>query len=153
MKNHFPFLLPLLLLASCGHPTLVDETHPFDNNRWMRFEPELFSVPVRNTDASHSIILTLLYDTTLYNAKALPLVVDFYADSNERHNFTPSIKLIDLKGNRRGTLLDNYCTVSDTIDRNRYFNQRDTYTYRIKQRTSKYQIDGICSLNFKVIQN
>lgn len=140
------------LFTACGKKNLTDDTHSFAENRWMRFEPEVFKVDVRNTDKQYIISTTLTYDTTIFSADELPLVIDFYADSNELHNFMPSIRLKTKKGALRGSAVGQFHTVTDTIDRCRTFNKPGTYTYRIKQGTSKYQIDGISSLNFKVTE-
>ena len=141
------------LVASCGKKVLIEETHTFDNNCWLRFEPEVFSVPVDNTECTHTVALTLRYDTSIFDHDELPLVVDFFLDSAELHNFTPYIRLRNAKGLLRGTTIGSYCTVTDTIDRIRTYNKAGVYTYRIKQRTSKYEIYGINSLTMRVVEN
>ncbi|MBR3528845.1 MAG: hypothetical protein IKN84_04210 [Bacteroidales bacterium] len=149
-------LLPLfalvLLCTSCGNDTIFDESHSFDNDTWLRFEPEVFSVPVTNNDKPYCLTVSLRYDTSRFLDPKLPLVVDFFQDSNELHNFTPTIRLRNRNGKLRGECIDRYCTVTDTIDRFRMYNKPGTYTYRIKQRTSKYEIGGIASIALKVEQ-
>lgn len=151
MKKTLLVSLTLMLLcAACGKKNIIDDTRSFAGNRWMRFEPEVFKVDIKNTDKQYIITTTLTYDTTVFNANELPLVVDFFADSNEMHNFLPSMKLRNRNGSPRGTMLAQFHTVTDTIDRCRTFNKPGTYTYRIKQGTSKYELNGISSLNLKV---
>lgn len=142
-----------LLLTSCGKKVLIDETHEFNNNCWLRFEPETFMFDVNDTDKSKCVSVTLRYDTSLYTNEVLPLVVDFFIDSTEKHNIAPSIRLRDAKGMLRGTAIGKFCTVTDTIDSRRIYNAQGRYTYKIKQRTSKFEIYGISSLNFKVVDN
>ena len=149
-KTLLLFCAAAALFVGCGKRTVTDETHSFGENRWMRFEPEVFKVDIRNTDKQYVISATVTYDTNIFSASELPLVVDFFADSNELHNFMPSIRLKTKKGALRGSSVGQFQTVTDTIDRCRTFNKPGTYPYRIKQGTSKYQIDGISSLNFKV---
>ena len=151
MKKTLLVSLTLMLLcAACGKKNIIDDTRSFAGNRWMRFEPEVFKVDIKNTDKQYIITTTLTYDTTVFNANELPLVVDFFADSNEMHNFLPSMKLRNRNGTTRGTMLAQFHTVTDTIDRCRTFNKPGTYIYRIKQGTSKYELNGISSLNLKV---
>ncbi len=151
MKKTLLVSLTLMLLcAACGKKNIIDDTRSFAGNRWMRFEPEVFKVDIKNTDKQYIITTTLTYDTTVFNANELPLVVDFFADSNEMHNFLPSMKLRNRNGSPRGTMLAQFHTVTDTIDRCRTFNKPCTYIYRIKQGTSKYELNGISSLNLKV---
>ncbi len=154
MKKHinifFFVAAMMLLLASCGKRTLIDETHSFANDTWKRFEPEVFNFDVKNIDVPYVVTLTLSYDTTLVTDAALPLVVEFFADSNARHTLFPSIMLTDRSGHRKGSTVERYCTVVDTIDNCRFFNEVGTFTYRVKQRTSKYEIGGIATLGMKV---
>lgn len=140
----------LMLCISCGNKTLLDETHQFNNNCWMRFEPETYNFEVRNGEKGHAVILNLTFDTAVLTSDELPLVVDFFADSNELHNFAPTLRLRDRKGRLRGETIAQFCTVADTIDRYRTYNHTGQYTYRIKQRTSKYEIYGVCSLKMRV---
>lgn len=146
-------LVLALLFSACGNKTLIDETHPFENNTWLRFNPEIFKVQVNNTDISNCVALTLRYDTAIYQQSQLPLLVDFYIDSNELHNFAPVMRLRDSKGKLRGEMVGQYCTITDTIDARRTYNTPGLYTYRIKQRTSKYEIHGINSLTLKIVEN
>lgn len=139
-----------LMCASCGQQTLIDETHPLADNTWMRFEPEVFHFDISDIDACYNIYLTVCYDTTLVRMDKIPLVIDFYADSNELHNIMPTLHFTDRKGVRRGTLSGNYCTVTDTLDRYRFYNRAASYTYRIKQGTSRYELPGISSVSLKV---
>lgn len=144
--------MAILMLASCGKRTLLDETHSFDNDTWKRFEPEVFEFDVKNIDVPYVVAVSLRYDTTLLSGTELPLVVEFFADSNARHTLFPSITLIDRKGQRRGNTVERYCTVVDTLDHCRLFNEQGRFTYRIKQRTSKYEIGGIAGLGLKVCE-
>ena len=150
MRKIVLFLAVALLCVSCGKRVLLDETHQFDNDTWLRFEPEMFNVKVSNTDNGYVITATLKYDTMRLSGDVLPLLVDFYIDSTELHNFTPEMRLFDAKGFRRGTTIGQYCTVTDTLDRYRVYNKMGNYTYRIKHRTSKYEIHGVTSLGLKI---
>jgi gliding motility-associated lipoprotein GldH len=150
VKKILLFLTASLLLVSCSKRVLLDETHDFANNIWLRFEPEVFKVDVKNIDDPYLVTMTLSYDTSLFDYETLPLSVEFFVDSNARHTFFPSIRLVNSDGVRRGTVIGQYCTVSDTLDRCRLYNEADQYTYRIKQRTSKYEIDGISGVGLKI---
>lgn len=151
MKSKFLYIIIVgLLAASCGSKTILDENHSFANNCWMRFEPVEFTIPKVNPDKAYRICLTLSYDTTRLSGLELPLLIKFYADSNERHTIIPDLQLRDAKGLLRGSTIGQYCTVTDTIDHYRRFNQAAPYTYSIKQRTSKYELYGISCLQLKV---
>lgn len=150
MKRLLMLSVLTVLFVSCGRKVLLDETHQFDNDTWLRFEPEVFNVKVNNTENGYLITATLKYDTNRISGEVLPLLVDFYIDSTELHNFTPEIRLFDRRGFRRGTTIGQYCTVNDTLDRYRVYNKTGDYTYRIKHRTSKYELYGVTSLGLKI---
>ena len=59
MRKLFLLLAVALTLASCGKKVLVDETHQFSNNKWLRFEPEMYSVKVDNTSDGYFSTATL----------------------------------------------------------------------------------------------
>lgn len=138
-----------MLASSCGTKTVLDETKPFANNCWMRFEPVEFTIPKIDTEKAYRISLTLRYDTSKIKDKLLPLLITFYADSNERHTIIPDFQLRDKEGLLLGQTVGQYCTVSDTIDYYRRYSHAEPYTYKIKQRTSKYELYGITSLQMK----
>lgn len=146
----FALALGCYLLAACGNKVCIDETHNFNNNTWLRFEPEEFHFDVKDIDAGYNVIVTLRYDTVAYPASTLPLVVDYFSDTNELRNYEHLLRLKQVDGKRLGETLGEYCTVVDTLDAMRIYNRKGTYTYRIKQATSKYEIYGFSSLSFKV---
>ena len=144
------FCIICFLAMSCGTRTVLDETHQFSNNCWKRFEPTEFTIPAVNPDNAYRISLTLRYDTTKLTTKELPMIIKFFADSNERHTIMPDFQLRDQKGRLLGQTVGQYCTVSDTIDHYRKFSHAAPYLYSIKQGTSKYELYGIASLQMTV---
>ena len=141
-----------LLLVSCGNNVIVEETHYFKDNAWLRFEDEQFAFNISNNEDCYNVIVDLCFDTNIVTSNTLPLNVDYFSDANELHNFTPFIRLRTYKGQLRGNCVGNYCTVTDTIDRYRFFNTKGTYTYKLKQRTSYYEQHGLSSLTFRVAE-
>ncbi|MBP5326665.1 MAG: hypothetical protein J6Y98_01965 [Bacteroidales bacterium] len=150
MRKIILIIAAALVFGACGKKVIVDQTIPFENDCWLRFEPALFSVPIKDIDKNYAVSVTLKYDTSRLSGNELPLLVDFFADSNEMHNFTPTMRLKSADGTRRGQTIGALCSVTDTIDRLRSFNKPGTYTYRIKQRTSKYEIYGISSITLHI---
>lgn len=148
--KHKLLIIISLLAVSCGTHTVLDETKPFANNCWKRFEPVEFTIPKVDSDKAYRISLTLRYDTTKLTGKMLPTLIMFYADSNEHHTITPDLELCNQKGQRQGKTVGQYCTVTDTIDYYRRFSHSAPYTYKIKQRTSKYELYGVSSIQMKV---
>lgn len=155
MKKLF-FTIPLiatLLLTSCGKSKIADSTQEFPENCWLRFEPAVFTTSPAKTDRTYNVCLSITFDTTKLGYSTLPLLVNFYADSNEMHTFIPDMRLRDKNGQLRGTTITKFCTVTDTIDKLRTYNHAVPYTYRIKQRTSKYELYGVTSINLTIAEN
>ncbi len=153
MRKILIMIAAAMVFAACGKKVIVDQTVGLENDCWLRFEPAKFSVPIKNIDKSYAISITMRYDTSRFAGNELPLLVDFFADSNEMHNFTPTLRLKNADGTRRGQTIGALCSVTDTIDRLRSYNKAGDYTYRIKQRTSKYEIYGISSVTLHVEKN
>lgn len=150
MKRFSLALVIIVMLVSCGKKVLIDETHSFDRNTWLWSEPESFVFDVNDVNNPYKIILTLNYDTEQVTIGTLPLKVEFFTDSNARHTLFPSMLLTQRDGLRRGTIIDRFCTVTDTLDRCRLFNEPGQYTYKVKQLTGKYEMEGVSALGMKV---
>lgn len=153
MKKNDTILLSLIacaLFSACNNTTIVDEKRNFNDNTWLRFEAEEYTLNITDVNAYYNTIATLCYDTSYITERSLPLVVDFYSDTNELHNFTTQIKLRDKNGRLRGQTIGQYCTVSDTIDHYRLYSREATYTYKIKQGTSRYALRGLSSIEVQI---
>lgn len=150
MKKTILAVALVSLLVSCGKRVLLDETHSLDKNVWMWSEPEVFDFEVQDVDNPYVIVMSMSYDTDLVTSSSVPLKIEFFTDSNARHTLFPSLTLVDRDGSRRGTKIDRFCTVTDTLDRCRLFNEAGVYTYKVKQLTGKYEMNGVSALGMKV---
>lgn len=151
--KHLLAAFATLLLVACNSRTAIDEQHAFAGDSWLRFEPVQFQADINDASETYCVSVTLRYDTNLLTDPALPLMVEFYIDSLESHSFPSTIRLRDRRGQLRGTTIGNYCTVCDTIDRVRTYNQPGTYTYSIIQRTSRYEQRGVASVGLRIERN
>ncbi len=152
MKKILTLLCAALLaagFAACNKP-LLDDTHHFVNEKWMRFEPEKYSFEVSNIDDCYDIVLTLRIDTTRFADKELPLIVDLYTANDEHRMFTTAATLHDRHGNLNGTRMGQYVDITVAAKRFLYFNTAGTQRLEIKQATSRYEIDGLNSLTVAV---
>lgn len=141
--------LAMLLMAACG-TTLTDDTHTFDGQKWMRFEPEKYQFDVKNIDPCYDILLTLRIDTTVFTANELPIIIDMFAPNGEHRMFSTTLRVHDAKGHLNGTRMGQYVDVSVPAKQWFYFNAAGTQRMEVKQATSHYDLDGISSLTLTV---
>lgn len=152
MKKTFPFLLLatcITLLYSCNSPEIFDKTHEF-TSAWNRFEPETFTVDVKNNDDFYDFYLTVVVDTARYHANTLPLIVNIESPAGERRMFPTNVTLHDKKGVWRGEWHDGLLVVDQRIRDCFSFNRNGTYTVKIGQGTHYYDINGIRSIRFHI---
>ena len=149
MKHLIPTILATLLLFSCSR-VICDEDHSFENNTWMRFEPETFNFHIKNTDDCYNIIATLKVDTNQFHYKDLPLVVNMSSENGDQRMFYSHIALTDKEGKQMGETIGCYQTVKAKMREYVFFNTTGAQTIEVKQGTSKYELPGIVSFGIKV---
>lgn len=149
MKRILPILLSLMLLASCGKKSLVDDEHTFSGDRWNRFTPEVFSVDVKNISDFYNIDLTVSIDTDLYRYNAVPVTVNLYSPNSERRMFYAEVPL-KLNGRWRGEVVDGRRTATQHIRTFFSFNTKGKHRMEVGQATSQYDLEGIHSLKVNI---
>lgn len=149
MKRLLPLLLASLIFVSCDK-VVFESTRSFNNNTWMRFEPETFEFNIKNIEKCYNIVATVKIDTTLYKGFDFPLVVDMQNDQGEHRNFYAQIPLYNKQGLRNGEIVDNYQIVSTNIKEYFFFNTSGKQTIAIKQGTHKYDLNGVFNFGLKV---
>ncbi len=152
MKRILILLCAALMLAglTACNKTILDETHTFTNETWLRFEPESYSFDIDDCYDCYDLLLTLRIDTTRYTDNVLPLIVDLYTANQEHRMFTTELKLHDRNGTLNGKRLGKYVDVTVPAKRFFYFNTEGTQRMEIKQATSRYEIAGINRLTATV---
>ena len=152
MKKHIlPILLVSLLLGSCGKKVLLDETRTFDNDTWLRFQPEHFEVTPDNTDDCYNFILTVTIDTTRFRESGLPVMIEIDNSNHESRTLFSTLVLRNHNGNWMGEFdEDGHLVITQAVRQYFFFNTPTTHSINLGQRTNKYEIRGIHSIHFKV---
>lgn len=152
MKRHLlPILLVSLLLGSCGKKVLLDDTRTFDRDTWMRFQPEKFEVTPQNTDDCYNLILTITIDTSHFHETGLPIIIELDNTNNEKRTLFSTIVLRNYNGNWMGSFDEQgNLVVTQVVREYLFFSTANTHTITLGQRTNKYEIHGIRSINFKI---
>ena len=149
MKHLVPVILATLFFCSCNK-VVLDETHTFENNTWMRFEPESYQFNIRNIDDCYDIIATLKVDTNQFFYKDLPLVVNMNSANGDQRMFYSHVALTNKSGKRQGETIGCYQTVTTKMREYVFFNTSGEQTVEVKQGTSKYELPGVVSFGLKV---
>lgn len=151
MKKIILPLLTLVLFCACGKNVLIDDTHSFNNAKWLRFEPESFSVEAPNTDDCFNFIVTLQIDTAAFHEAGLPLMIEVNSPVGDTRTLFSTLLLRNHENHWMGDInSQGILEVSQVVRQFYFFNSVGTHSINISQRTSKYEIHGINSIKFKV---
>lgn len=139
------------LLCSCGNKTLLDDTRTFANDTWMRFTPEHFDIHATSTDDCYNFNVTLTIDTARYRETALPIMIEMQSPEHEKRTLFSTILFRNHEGSWLGSFDDNgLLTVTQTVRQFYFFNTTGTHSLDLSQRTHRYEIHGIKSLNLNI---
>ncbi len=142
-------LLPFLFIG-CGKHPLLEETHNFNNQTWMRFEPEQYQFQIKNADDCYDIRLRLRVDTTVFTANELPLIIDLYNSNDEHRNFSVTARVHNSNGTLNGTRLAQFVDIDVPAKKYFFFNSAGIQRIEVKQATSHYELPGINALTVTV---
>ena len=141
----------LLLCVGCGRKSLLDESRTFANDTWLRFEPETYTVDVKNTDDCFNFVVTVTVDTARYREMTIPLKLEVESPAHEKRTIFSTLNLRNRNGNFLGTFNEEGYLVGHQMVREYYFfNQKGMHTISLGQRTNKYEIKGIKELKLTI---
>ena len=147
----FSILLVSLTLFSCGKKVLLDDTRTFTNDTWMRFQPEQFELTPASTDDCYNFIVTVTIDTSRYHENGLPIIMELDNANHEKRTLFSTLLLRNHNGNWMGNFDEHgNLVLTQAVRQYLFFSSTATHTLSLGQRTSKYEIHGIRSLNLKV---
>lgn len=148
------FILPILtilLFCSCGKKTLFEESRTFNNDTWLRFQLEQYSVEANNTDDCYNFTVSITFDTSRFRETALPIMMEIESPDHEKRTLFSTILLRNNEGNWLGEFDDNgNICVSQMVRQFYFFNVKGKHSINLSQRTNKYEIHGIRDLNLLI---
>lgn len=151
MKRIPLILVALLMLASCGQKSVLDEQHTFANGVWNHFTPESYNVDITNTDNYYDINVNVAIDTTIYRYDNLPLTVNIYSPNGEHRMFYADIPFKH-QGRWRGQVVDGQRTFNQRIRSYFSFNTKGTHRIDIAQATSQYDLEGVRMFGVQIVK-
>ncbi|MBR3413841.1 MAG: hypothetical protein IKG81_14265 [Bacteroidales bacterium] len=144
-------LIVLASLCSCGKKVILDEDRTFANDTWLRFQPEQFSVTPGSPDDCYNFLLTLTIDTARFHESGLPIMMEIESPEHEKRTLFSTILLRNHEGHWLGSFDEHgNIIVTQPIRQYFFFSTASTHSISLGQRTNKYEIKGIRSLNLKV---
>ena len=144
-------LIVLSTLCSCGKKIILDEDRTFANDTWLRFQPEQFTVTPGSPDDCYNFLLTLTIDTARFHESGLPVMMEIASPDHEKRTLFSTILLRNYEGHWLGSFDEQgNITVTQAIRQYFFFNTATPHSISLGQRTNKYEIHGIRSLNLKV---
>ena len=153
MKTRLVFsaLCSLIVLCSCTNKVLLDDTRTFNNDTWLRFQPEHYEVAPTSTDDCYNFILTLHIDTSRYHENGLPVMMEVESQDHEKRTIFSTLVLRNHDGNWLGQFDEQGdLVITQKVREYFFFSTAKPHSINLSQRTHKYEINGIRSLNFKI---
>lgn len=149
---------PLLLLAAClglfaacGNGSVYQESVTFPSQSWQRFEPREFHIDIANADDCYQIHVAADIDTHRYRETALPLTFKMTSAQGETRTFFASLMLRSKDGHTLGhPNSDGTMHYRQQVKEYFYFNSTGSHTLSVGQRTSRYEINGICKVEITI---
>ena len=142
-----------MMFCSCGNKTLLNETRTFADDTWMRFTPEHFDVQLGNTEDCYNFLVTLTIDTSRYHEISLPIMMEIESPEHEKRTLFSTILFRNHEGSWLGHFNDDgLLTVTQTVRQFYFFNTTGTHSVNLGQRTHRYEIRGIKSLQFSIVK-
>jgi hypothetical protein len=150
-KRLLSIVFATLILCSCGKKVLLDDTRTFANDTWLRFQPEQYEVTPASTDDCYNFILTITIDTSRFHENGLPIIMELDNANHEKRTLFSTLVLRNHNGSWMGKFDDHgNLVVTQTVRQYLFFSSNATHSLSLGQRTSKYEIHGIRSLNLKI---
>lgn len=147
----FSLLLGVMLLCSCGKKVLLDDTRTFANDTWLRFQPEQFELTPSSTDDCYNFILTVTIDTSRFHETGLPIIMELDNANHEKRTLFSTLVLRNHNGSWMGNFDEQgYLVLTQSVRQYFFFSSTATHSLSLGQRTSKYEIHGIRSINLKI---
>lgn len=150
LQHALLIVLAAITMASCGNDVIYNETRTFDNETWLRQQPETFDFEVSNIEDCYNIYVTFRLDTADLRGNDLPLINNLYTEEGERRMWYGSIHLRNADGTWLHKLEGKYVVGEQKIREYFFFNAKGMHTLEIGQGTSRYEIHGVGSFGVRI---
>lgn len=146
-------LVTTLIVVGCKK-SVVEEEKVVKNGVWNRFETLDWNFYVTNAEECYDLWGIAEIDTTKLRDKELPLIVELTSEAGEHRQWRAYMAVRDNSGKTTGKPSGTNKVLCQTKLRGYFFfNGKGTYSLKLKQGTSRYDIAGVERVKLKIEQS
>lgn len=154
MKRKITFLIATITLlgfAACTNSVVYEKEVNFPKKGWNSFRPEKFQFEIKDVEKRYNINLEVKLNDS-FRHFSLPIYYSIDDGSGvENRSGRFSMRIKDLEENFLNPADKNgIYTFEQNFQANKKFNTLGTYTYKLEQGTSNYDLEGVVSIRFFV---
>ncbi len=149
-KNIFYVLVATAIFTACSNNVIIDETHEFANATWQRFEPEVFSFDIKNTDDCYDIYFKFRIDTNTFRPESLPFICSLMESADYKRQLVTDIKIRDKRGNWLGNPVGGFYEYNRKVREYFFFNMAGPHELQVKNGSQYFETKGIVSFGIKI---
>lgn len=153
MKKIFPFLIcALAVLSGCSSDVIFEENRQFQDEKWQRFEPEVFAFDVKNIDDCYDIYFNFRVNCNVFRVDMLPFIIQLTDSDGTVRNLKTDVAIRDKNGNWKGNCIGTYCEYSVKVREYFFFNKEGRHEMSVKNGSQFLELDGITSFALKIVK-
>ena len=142
-------------LFSCSSPKkeklICSREFHFQNGAWNRFQKDSFEFHITNLAAQYDVIAEVEHNKKT-EMEYLPITICFFAPDQSFSAFQTSIPFVNNQGHFIGRENNGWMAINKTVMNQRTLPDTGTYKIVFNQTTSKYNLLGIRSVKFTVLE-
>jgi gliding motility-associated lipoprotein GldH len=142
----------LITLSSCGPKTIYQENKTIDENLWTKEKPLVFEFDVKDTLTKYDIVLGVKYKEDFKYINQYISVNTTFPNKKKIEDIV-SLELTKTNGETNGKCSGSTCTVPILFQEKITFPLLGKYTIEIGQYSRMDTIQGIQSMEFKLVES
>ena len=139
----------MLILASCGQPTILDQAFDLPESGWTYTDSLRWDFEVADTNAIYDLLLTIEHATD-YRYQNCYVRFHTLFPEGQRLTETVSLELQTQVGQWLGNCGGSDCALTIPIQQNAFFDQPGTYAIVMEQYMRQDSLAGIESFNLRI---
>ena len=145
----------ILGLFSCSSPKkeklIFSQEFHFKNGVWNRFQKDSLEFRITKLEARYDVIAEVEHNKKT-EMEYLPIMICFFSPDRSFSAFQASIPFVNAKGHFIGRENNGWMAINKTVMNQRTLSDTGTYKIVFNQTTSKYDLLGIRSIKFTVLE-
>lgn len=145
-------IFALAVFAGCSNDVIFEGNHQFSDEKWQRFEPEVFTFDVKNIDDCYDIYFNFRVNCNEFRVEILPFIIQLTDSEGTVRNMKTDIAIVGKDGGWKGNVIGNYCEYSVKVREYFFFNREGRHEMAVKNGSQFLELEGITSFGLKIVR-